>query len=374
MRRRTLLGVFTAAATAITVLALTSAASVASAPSAKPAEPRQAGLSRAATHARSETKHQLLHPHRKYDGLYVSQAPGLMGPIRKLAKATGKPANLSLFYEDWGPTAAAGRPNLSVSGARNACRAGMLPMLTWESWNTQNVGAHGPAFTQPAFSPRRIINGRYDRYIRATAREISHLGCPIALRLDQEVNSYWYPWGINAAGMHNSAHLYVRMWRHVWRIFHAVHARNVIWVWSPNVQSRTHHGLPSLAKSYPGARFVDLVGIDGYFFRHPRQGFAGLFGPTIRQLRHVAPHKPWIIAEAGVGSGRSKPRQIRELFAAVARSPRFIGINYFDTNKPYLRSDWSVTETAASLAAYKAAVRNPAFASGNSDIPLGKMR
>jgi mannan endo-1,4-beta-mannosidase len=374
MRRRTLLGVLSTAATAVTVVALTSAASIAAAPSAQVHAPGRADRAQGAVHARSLTKHRLLHPRRKYDGLYVSRAPSLMSPIRKVAAATGKAANLSLFYEAWGPTAAAGIPNLAVAGARNACRNGMLPMLTWESWNTENVGSHGPRFTQPAFSPRRIIAGRYDRYIRATAREITHLGCPIALRLDQEVNSYWYPWAVNTAGMHNTAHLYIRMWRHVWRIFHAVHANNVVWVWSPNVQSRTHHGLPSLAKSYPGAKFVDVVGMDGYFFDHPRQGFHGLFGPTIRQLRHVAPHKPWIIAEAGVGSGPSKPRQIRELFAAVARSHRFIGINYFDTDKPGLRSNWAVTETAASLAAYRSAVRNSAFGAGDPNRPLGKMR
>ena len=48
------------------------------------------------------------------------------------------------------------------------------------------------------------------------------------LRLDHEPNGYWYPWGLATKGMHNKAHDYVRMWRHVWRIFHRQHVHNVI--------------------------------------------------------------------------------------------------------------------------------------------------
>jgi Glycosyl hydrolase family 26 len=371
MKRHVVLPVVVAAAAAFGSMALGGAASVAATAARSPQPAPAAESGQSSERSTESITNALLRPAKKYNGIYVSTAPAHMAPIQKVTAETGKQPNLSLFYENWGPRAAAGKPNFAVNAARNACRSGMLPMLTWESWNTQDAGRHGTRVSQPAFAPIRIIRGHYDAYIRATAERIKSLGCPIALRLDQEVNSYWYPWAINTAGMHNSAHLYVRMWRHVWRIFHAVHATNVLWVWSPNIQSRTHRGLPSLAKSYPGHRYVGWVGIDGYFFDRPHETFHDLFGATIAQLRHVAPHKPWIIAEAGVGAGPSKPRQIRELFAAVARSPRFVGVNYFDTDKPGLRSDWTFTQTAASLAAYKAGVHNPAYAWGDSKVPLG---
>jgi hypothetical protein len=308
---------------------------------------------------------RILHPAKKYYGIYVSRSPGDLGPLNAEATETGKHPNLSLYFEAWGARAAAGVANFDLAAADHACRAGMLPMLTWESW-IPSAGV-----TQPKFAPAKIAHGKYDAYIRASARAMKAARCPIALRFDQEVNSNWYPWGVATPGMHNSPHSYVAMWRHVRRIFSSMHATNVLWVWSPNVQSRAHHGLPALRKSYPGNRYVNWVGIDGYFFDRPEQTFHGLFGPTISQLSRFAAGKPWIIAEAGVGSGRSKPRQIASLLAGVARDKRFDGVNYFDTDKPGNRSDWALDETSASLGAFKRGIHRSAYAAGKPGIVPG---
>jgi hypothetical protein len=113
---------------------------------------------------------RVLHPRKKYYGVYVSRAPSRLGPIRKVTTETDKQPNLSLFYEDWGRSAAPGYANFQISAADNACREGMLPMLTWESWNASNPGKHGARVTQRAFAPRKIAHGKYDKYIRASAR------------------------------------------------------------------------------------------------------------------------------------------------------------------------------------------------------------
>jgi mannan endo-1,4-beta-mannosidase len=333
------------------------------------------GQSRQATAAahrqttpRSMRLGKILHPAKKYYGVYVSRAPSSLAPIREVTKETGKQPNLSLYYADWGPGAAAGYSNFATLSAQNACHAGMLPMMTWESWNSTHTGTQGPRVTQPAFAPAKIAHGKYDRYVRATARAIRAIKCPIALRLDQEVNSNWYPWGVATPGMHNSPHDYVAMWRHVWHIFHSVHANNVVWVWTPNVQSRKHPGLPALAKSYPGNKYVDWVGIDGYFYNRPKETFHDLFGSTMKQLSTFAGRKPWIIAECGVGSGPTKPQQITNLLAAVARSKRLDGVNYFDTDKPWGRSDWRFDQTSASLKAFKAGINRTAFGAGKPGV------
>jgi hypothetical protein len=310
--------------------------------------------------------HRILHPAKKYYGIYVSRSPGDLGPLNAVAAETGKHPNLSLYYEDWGSGAASGQVNFDHAATEHACHAGMLPMLTWESWDTADTGPNGVAVTQPAFAPAKIARGKYDAYIRATARAMKATSCPIAVRFDQEVNSNWYPWGVATPGMHNSPHSYVAMWRHVRRIFRSVHATNVLWVWSPNIQSRAHPGLPALRKSYPGNHYVNWVGIDGYFYHHPNETFHGLFGPTITQLSRFAARKPWIIAECGVGSGPSKPRQIASLLAGVAHSKRFDGVNYFDTNKPWNRSDWALDETSASLRAFRKGINRSAYAASRS--------
>jgi hypothetical protein len=333
------------------------------------------GTAQAGTHhAPKRTSHirQLLTPPKKYYGVYVSQAPASMAPINKVTQETGKQPNMSLFYNAWNSAAAAGYSNVNVTAIQNACNAGMLPMLTWESWDTSVTGPHGPAWSQPDFAPSVIANGKYDAYIRASAEKIKATHCPVALRLDQEDNGSWYPWGIATAGMHNSAADYVAMWRHVWGIFNSVGASNVLWVWSPNVQSAKHPNLPALSASYPGGKYVDWVGIDGYMYNNPAETFHDRFQPTFDQLRAFVPNTPWIIGEVGVGSGSSKPAQLKNVVSAVARRKRLVGMNYFDTNKSTDASNWTLDETQESLAAFRTAIANPVFASGTPGKPPGQ--
>jgi hypothetical protein len=193
---------------------------------------------------------------------------------------------------------------------------------------------------------------------------VAQLNCAIAIRFDHEDNSSWYPWGLAAPGMHNTPQLYIAMWRHVWQVFQAAGARNVLWVWSPNVQYHHHRGLPGLRHSYPGAQYVNWVGVDGYFYGHRGTSFDRLFGHTLRRLSHIAPNKPQIIGETGVASGASKPQLIKALYAGVAHDPQLIGVNYFDLNKAGARSNWAFDETPASTAAFKQAVNSPVYGRG----------
>jgi hypothetical protein len=317
-----------------------------------------------ATH-RPDHLSKLISPAKKYYGMFVSQAPASMAPINKVTQETGKQPNMSLFYRAWDSAAAAGTSNIPVGGIANACNAGMLPMLTWESWDTNVTQSDGaPAWSQPDFSPATIANGTYDAYIRSSAQQIKNLDCPIALRLDQEQNGYWYPWGITTQGMNNSAADYAAMWRHIWTIFNQVGVQNVLWVWSPDIQSHKHTGLPDLSASYPGNRYVDWIGIDGYLYNNPHETFYEKFQPTFDQLRTFVAHKPWIVAECGVGTGARKPQQIKNVLSAVARRKRLIGMNYFDTNKATDHSNWTFDETQSSLDAFKNAIQNPMYATG----------
>jgi hypothetical protein len=351
-----------AAAAALSTLALTVGA--AQGVAAHPSEAAQTSA------GHTSHLHKLLSPAQKYYGVYVSQAPSSLAPVDTVTQETGKQPNMSLFYEDWGAGAASGVSNIQTSSVENACNDGMLPMLTWESWDTSDTGPNGVNVTQHAFKPTKITAGKYDAYITASADRIKGLTCPIALRLDQEDNGDWYPWGVNTPGMSTSASDYVAMYRHVWKIFHHEGVDNVLWVWSPNIQSHKHKNLPKLSKSYPGKKYVDWVGIDGYEYNDPNERFHELFQPTIDQIKTFAGDKPWIIAECGVGTGSTKPKQLKNMVKAVARRKKFNGLNYFDTDKPGNASDWLLNETPSSLKAFSKAIANPVFGSGTpGEVP-----
>ncbi|HTW21204.1 MAG TPA: glycosyl hydrolase [Mycobacteriales bacterium] len=321
-------------------------------------------------------KSRLLHPKKKYFGISLAGVPqSVTSPIDTIKNEVGKRPNLDMYYMDWGTAAhaEAGVPNFDPGAAENACAAGMLPMLTWESWDTTDTNAtQGVAYTQQAFSMNRIIDGDFDAYIKKTAQAIASIGCPLALRFDQEPNGYWYPWGVTnptekplSDSIKQKAALYVRMWRHVHQIFTAAHATNVLWVWSPNIQSANGAKLVTFKQLYPGPSWVDWVGIDGYY-NTPQRTFSTLFGSTIQQLIPVAPHKPWMLAETGVGSSSRKPWQIKNLLDSIAKAKRFNGLVYFEQHKSTDRSFWPFNDPAHpnSLPAFKKGIDQKVYASG----------
>ena len=62
------------------------------------------------------------------------------------------------------------------------------------------------------------------------------------LSFGHEMNGHWYTWGDH----HTSPRVFVSVWRHIVRIFHASGAKNVTWLWTVNIM--TH--------AAPGARAV----------------------------------------------------------------------------------------------------------------------
>jgi mannan endo-1,4-beta-mannosidase len=318
----------------------------------------------------------LLHPKHKYYGISITGIPQDVSPtVRTLKQQTGKRPNLALYFQDWGSGAINGTPNFSTTDAENACAAGMLPMYTWESWDTSVTAAgQGAAYVQPAFNMKRIIAGDYDAYIRATAKQIASIGCPLALRFDQEANGDWYPWGItnhqeNGANQALTAKRYIEMWRHVYRIFAAAKATNVLWVWSPNWQSLHAGKLLSYHSFYPGKSYVDWVGIDGYYAK-AGMTFYTQFGDTIQQLAAVCPHKPWVLSETAVGSHPGKPGEIKNLLNSVAKNKRFNGLVYFDDHKSTDRSFWPFDDPSypKSMAAFRAGIDQKTYASGKPGL------
>jgi mannan endo-1,4-beta-mannosidase len=331
------------------------------------------------TKAVAINKQALLHPKHKYFGIFLPGAPKDVSLItdkskpKSVVSETGKQPNLVMYYQSWGPQPPKGATNFDSKSAANACAAGLLPMWTWESWDSTDTNpTQGVAYSQPKYAVQKIINGAFDTYIRATARAIKALRCPIAIRLDHEQNGSWYPWGLHTLGMgsgQDTPARYVKMWRHVWNIFKAQGATNVLWVWSPNYQKVPARSKPTLADSYPGDKYVDWVGIDGYYFNDPTMTFTKLFGATLNQLKPYTNDKPLFLAETGVGgtslTAAEKASQIKNLVNQVAKRPRFNGIVYFDqTLAENDRADWRFDQTPQSLAAFKKAIDSSKYAAG----------
>jgi hypothetical protein len=251
------------------------------------------------------------------------------------------------------------------AGRLNAIAArGMLPVIAWEPYD-YTLGGSAQA-NQPEYQLAAITAGRYDSYIRTWATGIAALPYPVVIRFAHEMNGNWYPWCESVNG--NQPGDYVRAWRHVHDVFAAAGARNVTWMWSPNV---TYPGAAPLVALYPGDSYVDWIGLSGYYGTAGMtsyKSFDQIFSATIAQLRTFTA-KPVVISETGATNMTGQQaRWIAEMFADLAGHPDIVGVIWFEAKREI---DWHIANVAASAMAFGTGAADPRYQTpwAPNDIP-----
>jgi hypothetical protein len=158
------------------------------------------------------------------------------------------------------------------------------------------------------------------------------------------MNGSWYSWG----RPRTSPATFIAAWRHIFRIFAAEHVRNVTWSWDPDHVWQPDHGGSWASEWWPGAAYVNWVGIDGY--QRPGETFNSIFRRQLANIRSVT-SKPVYIAETGVQPSASEASQISGLFTAVRRY-RLAGLVWFDINR---KEQWKLEGNPTGLAAFHSA-------------------
>src|ERR1039457_2916970 len=146
--------------------------------------------------------------------------------------------------------------------------------------------------------------------------------------------------------------MFVAAWRHVVRLFRAVGAANVTWLWTVNsIQGESS----SLSQWWPGAAWVNWTGIAGYYSR-ATDTFSSVFGSTIADIRAFS-SAPLLISETAVGTTTDRESQIDALFAGV-RAERPAGVVWFDAaqHAGLYHQDWRLEDDPYALAAFTTAV------------------
>lgn len=239
-------------------------------------------------------------------------------------------------------------------GPANAVTArGAVPLLDWNPWD---LWASGTA-DQPAFRLSKIANGSYDAYIRSWALGVKAWGKRIMVRPMHEMNGNWYPWSERANG--NRAGDYVKAWRRIVSVADKAGASNIEWVWCVNA---VYPGSIPISGLYPGAAYVDWVGLDAYNFGGSGWIDAGdLMYPTYQSLRSLAPTKPVMIAETGSAeTGGDKADWIHWLFDDIEQGyyPALGALVWFNWNDG---GAWSIESSPAAQAAFRAGIGSPTF-------------
>jgi hypothetical protein len=295
-------------------------------------------------------------PAGTYWGAFLPGADQDQSVVTKFVSTVGRKPAIVSIYQQW-----AGEPAFPAA-ARWMRDRGTVPLVIWEPWRPGLTGT--ASVEQPAYRLSVIASGGFDSYVRRYADQVRAYAGPVFLETLHEMNGNWYPWGGTVNG--NTAEDYIAAWRHLHDVFQAEGATNVTWTWTPNGETVPNTAANRPAVYWPGAQYVDWVGIDSYNWGGGAFGgwrtFAQMFGENLSALSTFG--KPIIIAEtASVERGGDKAAWITSLFETLTGPDRDVVSAVIWFNEKAGASDWRTNTSAASQAAFNAGVALPGMLS-----------
>jgi len=259
----------------------------------------------------------------------------------------GKKPFLVLFFLEWGYL-----PEENV--LRDIQSKGCVPVITWEPWD---------ASTKKGIDTEALLAGRYDAYLASFASHLKIFEKPIFLRFVHEMNGDWYPW----SGKKLKPEKYIAVWRYTKDFLDRQGARNVRWIFSVNwedVPSKGNH----FAAYYPGAEYVDFVGVDGYNWGNAKDGmswmsFRKIFTKRCWEAWRLF-RKPILITECGSTSrGGDKAQWIHDALTEMKKIAGLKGFVLFNTDK---ETDWSFQANKKEGQTLKQDLADPFFIDSDS--------
>ena len=190
-------------------------------------------------------------------------------------------------------------------------------LVSWEPWKPvpARLGLRRQARPQRGYTNRDIARGVQDAYIKSFARDLSAFDGTVYVRFAHEMNGFWYPWSHNAAA-------YRSAWRHIVKVFRAVGASNVRFVWSVNANlydPNVTHWVKNLRRYWPGGRYVNAVGSTVINFGGWKRYTMARFAPRLRALHRLF-RKPVMLTEVNTQYG-GRVRWLGGLRRMLRRTP-----------------------------------------------------
>lgn len=265
-------------------------------------------------------------------GLYEPGFPKQTADLSAFSAATSVKPRMLIYFSD-------GKTPFSTSFADFAHANGAVPLVQLE----------------PAGIPLTdIISGPHDGYLSQFAAAVRAYRYPVILCFGHEMNGDWYSWG----NTNSTPAQYIAAWRHVVTVFRRAGATNAKWLWAVNQVGKgatSATAVTSVAEWWPGQQWVDLVGIDAYYYT-ASDTFSTVFGPTIDEIRQFT-SSPLLIAEVAVGTTPDRESQIGDLLSG-AEAAHAVGLVWFDEaqNAGLYHQDWHLEDDPTAANAFGAAV------------------
>jgi len=277
-------------------------------------------------------------------GVALHEWPTNKAPIEEvISRRRCVPKSVAMFLQ-W--TKESWQPYPLKDILKTASSYGMTPIITWEPMQYIEGKQRGIAY-------ERILKGEFDEYIDQIADTLAMHNANVIVRLAHEMNLSQYHWGVVTEQEFSpkNVEIFQKIFRYVVRrVRNRPNTKNVLFAFNPNFIS-----VPSGYKQvdwnhfrnyYPGDKYVDLVGLDGYnwgntlVFENWQSSWQSpeeIFGSTLDDLKDLAPSKPLYIFEtASVGTDQQKEKWLSDLIK-LAQSKGVVDVTWFHINK---ENDW----------------------------------
>jgi hypothetical protein len=267
-------------------------------------------------------------------GAWVQQgtAPTHADAVRDLEARLGYTLALDNHYRPW--------TNTFWRDEQDDIASGRTPMVSWTA-----RGATAAA----------IASGAEDGTIARVADAVKALQSRVLVRFAYEMDQ---PKG--SPRYLGPPADFIAAWRHVYSTFQARGVTNARFVWSP-IAANFKNGVAQ--RFYPGNRYVDWIGADGYDWYPGRPASTWTtFGQIFSDFyAWAAPRgKPLIVAETGVQEDPADPSRKAAWFAGaqtwIGSHTAIRAVSYFDGISPK-GYDFRVDTSGASFAAWQAMAR-----------------
>jgi beta-mannanase len=233
--------------------------------------------------------------------------------------------------------------DINISDLAFIRESGKNLMISWEPWNPDE------GLQQSKDYLVEIVNGSQDDYINNFASSIKDYNSPVIIRFAHEMNGNWYPWG-------NSSDKYKNAYRYIHDKFIQLDISNVKWMWSINNESVPYENISSASKYYPGNKYVDIVGVDGFNFGTVKvesswRSFEDTFSDAYNFLISTYDKKIVFSEVASAEQGGDKSVWVNDMFDSLNK--RFTSVEEIVWFNLIKETDWRFDSTQSSLEAFK---------------------
>ena len=245
-----------------------------------------------------------------YTGAYVDFGEGegkvTFDALTRFEEMTGKHLAIIAMGNFWGEQAFPAKTIGIVAGY------GAIPLIFWSPWDKPYAENAGP----DRFNLPDILAGKWDTYIDQWADAARNYGKPLLVTWGLEMNGIWFPWsgyfygGGKVIGKKDGRTFYAgpetvkKAYRYVVDRVRARKADNILWGFHMNNFAVPRDSWNRMANYYPGANYVDWLGLSVYGKMSRPEGwpsFTNVMESPYKEICQLDPQKPVILAEWGVG-------------------------------------------------------------------------